>query len=158
MVKVRPAGDDTSNYGLPPFVKGDALKEDVARIVHGVLIDPTEDSTSDNLRGLAELLDLGHEADLDTNLGVLPTGSPEPGGRSGLVLRLEVAGSLEKAASAARRAAELAIYPDIGVESVGAAARTNKLLEGTVGILVKPVETLETIVETTTEPEEAGPS
>ena len=133
------------------------MKEDVAKIVHGVLIDPIEDSTSDNLNGLAELVDLCHEADLDIRLGVLPTGSATPGGRPGLVLRLEASGSLEDTASAARRAAALAIYPDIGVDSVSAGARANKLLQGTVGVLVKPVEILPTIVETTTESEEAGP-
>ena len=134
------------------------MKEDVVKIAYGVLIDPIEDSTSDNLNGLAELLDLCHEADLNTRLGVLPTGSAAPGGRPGLALRLEASGSLEDTASTARRAAELAIYPDIGVESVSAGARANKLLEGTVGILVKPVEILPTIVEITTVSEEAGPS
>ena len=137
------------------------MKEDVAKIVHGVLIDPIEDSTSDNLNGLAELVDLCNEAHLDTRLGVLPTGSAtsggRPGGRPGLVLRLEASGSLEDTASAARRAAALAIYPDIGVDSVSAGARAKKLLQGTVGVLVKPVEVLPTIVETTTESEEAGP-
>ena len=118
------------------------MKNDTAMLVHGVLIYPIEDSTSDNLNGLAELVDLCHEAGLDTNLGTTPTGSPKPGGRAGLVLALEATGRIEDAASAARQAAALAIYPDIGVASVSAGLRANKLLEGTIGVLVKPVEVL----------------
>ena len=56
------------------------MKNDTAILVHGVLIYPIEDSTSDNLNGLAELVDLCQEAGLDTNLGTMPTGSAEPGG------------------------------------------------------------------------------
>lgn len=118
------------------------MKDDATKLVHGVLISPIEDSTSDNLNGLAELMDLCQQADLDTCLGTVPTGSAAPGGPAGLVLLLEATGPIEDVASAARQAAALAIFPDIGVTSVGAGARANKLLEGTVGVLVKPVEVL----------------
>lgn len=130
------------------------MKEDTAILVHGVLIDPIEDSTSDNLNGLAELVDLCHEADLDTNLGTIPTGSAVPGGPAGLVLLLEATGQIEDVASTARQAATLAIYPDIGAASVGAGLRANNLLEGTVGVLVKPVEVLTRITCNPEEPRE----
>ncbi|MGF1473144.1 MAG: hypothetical protein ACFB50_15580 [Rubrobacteraceae bacterium] len=118
------------------------MEEDTAILVHGILIDPIEDSTSDNLNGLAELVDLCQEADLDTRLGIAPTGSAEPGGPAGLVLRLEATGPIEDVASTARQATTLAIYPDVGVASVSAGLRANRLLEGAVGVIVKPVEAL----------------
>lgn len=134
------------------------MKENTAILVHGVLIDPVEDSTSDNLNGLAELMDVCQKADLDTRLGTIPTGSAAPGGPAGLVLLLEASGQMEDVVSAARQAAALAIFPDVGVSSVSAGARANKLLEGTVGVLVKPVEALRLITRNPPESEEDDPA
>lgn len=72
----------------------------------------------------------------------MSTGPAEPGSRRCVVLHLKTSGPLEGVTSAARQAAALAIYSDVGVSSAGACAKANKLLEGTVGVLVKPVEVL----------------
>lgn len=124
------------------------MKEDTALLVHGVLIDPIEDSTSDNLNGLAELLDLCRAADLTPRLGMAPASAARPA----TVLALDASGPVDEVASVARQAAALAIYPDVGVKTVSAAARANELLEGTVGVLVQPVELLPTLIDATKAP------
>lgn len=122
--------------------EGDTLKDDAVTLLHGVIIDPVEDSTSDNLAGLAELLSLCEDAGLDVRLGTFPSGPFAPDALPATVLQLEASGSVEDAAPVARRAAAFAIFPDIGVPGPSVGARANKLLDGTVGVLVRPLDEL----------------
>ena len=116
------------------------MKDDAVTLLHGVIIDPVEDSTSDNLAGLAELTGLCEEAGLDLRLGTFPSGRFAPDSAPAVVLQLEASGSVEDAAPVARRAAAFAIFPDVGVPSPSVGARAEQLLEGTVGVLVRPLD------------------
>ena len=120
------------------------MKADAVTLLHGLIIDPVEDSTSDNLSGLAELLGLCEDAGLDVCLGTYPSGRVNPGEAAppATVLQLEASGSVEDAAPVARRAAAFAIFPDIGVPSPSVGARARQLIEGTVGVLVRPLDEL----------------
>ena len=123
--------------------RGDALKTEAVTLFHGLIIEPVEDSTSDNLAGLAELLGLCEDAGLDVRLGTFPSGlSPGEAAPPATVLQLEASGSVEDAAPVARSAAAFAIFPDIGVPSPSVGARAEQLLEGTVGVLVRPLDEL----------------
>jgi hypothetical protein len=114
------------------------LKDDAVTLLHGIIIDPVEDSTSDNLSGLAELMGLCEEAGLDVRLGAFPSGRSAPDERPATILQLEASGSVDAAAPVARRAAAFAIFPDVGVPSPSVGARVERLLDGTVGVLVRP--------------------
>ncbi len=118
------------------------MKDDAAILLHGVIIDPAEDSTYDNLNGLTELLDLSIKAGLDARLRKLSSGHSAPGRSPATLLQLEASGSVDAAASVARQAATLAIFPDVAVPSPSVGARATQLLEGTVGVLVKPLDEL----------------
>lgn len=118
------------------------MKDDAVTLVHGLIIDPVEDSTSDNLSGLAELMGLCEDAGLEVRLGTLLSGPFAPGAATATVLQLEASGSVEDAAPVARRAAAFAIFPDLAVPSPNVGARAEQLLEGIVGVLVKPLEVL----------------
>ncbi|QIN85454.1 hypothetical protein GBA63_22395 (plasmid) [Rubrobacter tropicus] len=118
------------------------MKADAVTLFHGLIIDPVEDSSSDNLSGLAELLSLREDAGLDVRLGTFPSGRFSPDAPPATVLQLEASGSVEDVAPVARSAAAFAIFPDIGVPSPSVGARTHQLLEGTVGVLVRPLDEL----------------
>ena len=118
------------------------MKTDTVTLFHGLIIDPVEDSTSDNLAGLAELLGLCEDAGLDTRLGTFPSGPFAPDASPATVLALEAAGPVEDVAPVARNAAAFAIFPDIGVQTPSVGARARQLLEGTVGVLVRPLDEL----------------
>lgn len=114
------------------------MKEDAATLIHGVIIDPIEDSTSDNLHGLAELVYLCNQERLETSLGVKWTQSAKPNASATkcLILSLEASGDLQAVAPVARRAAELEIYPDVEVGNAGAVSGARQLLHATVGVTV----------------------
>ena len=118
--------------------------KDAVTLFHGLIVDPVEDSTSDNLAGLSELLGLCEDAGLDVRLGTLPSGPPAPGEAASpaTVLELEATGSVEDAVPVARRAAAFAIFADVGVPSPSVGARARQLLDGTVGVLVRPLDEL----------------
>lgn len=118
------------------------MKDATVTLLHGLIIDPVEDSTSDNLSGLAELLGLCEDAGLDVRLGAYPFGRVNPGSAPATVLQLEASGSVEDVAPVARSAAAFAIFPDVGVPSPSVGARAHRLLEGTVGVLVRPLDEL----------------
>ena len=118
------------------------MKDDAVTLFHGLIIEPVEDSTSDNLAGLAELLGLCEDAGLDVRLGTFPSGPSAPDASPAAVLQLEASGSVEDVAPVARSAATFAIFPDIGVPSPSVGARAEQLLEGTVGVLVRPLDEL----------------
>ena len=118
------------------------MKTDAVTLFHGLIIDPVEDSTSDNLAGLAELVSLCEDANLDVRLGTFPSGPSAPDASPATVLQLEASGSVEDVAPVARSAAAFAIFPDIGVPSPSVGARAQQLLEGTVGVLVRPLDEL----------------
>ena len=118
------------------------MKDDAVTLFHGLIIDPVEDSTSDNLAGLAELLGLCEDAGLDVRLGTLPSGHPAPDASPATVLELEATGSVEDAVPVARRAAAFAIFADVGVPGPSVGARARQLLDGTVGVLVRPLDEL----------------
>ena len=111
------------------------MKTDTVTLFHGLIIDPVEDSTSDNLAGLAELLGLCEDAGLDVRLGTFPSGRFSPDASPATVLQLEATGPVEDIAPVARSAAAFTIFPDIGV-------RAQQLLDGTVGVLVRPLDEL----------------
>lgn len=118
------------------------MKADAVTLLHGVIIDPVEDSTSDNLAGLAELLGLCEDAGLGVRLGTFPSGPSAPDASPATVLQLEASGSVGDVAPVARSAAAFAIFPDIGVPTPSVGARAKQLLEGTVGVLVRPLDEL----------------
>ena len=118
------------------------MKDDIVTLFHGLIIDPVEDSTSDNLAGLAELLGLCEDAGLGVRLGTFPSGRFSPDAPPANVLQLEATGSVEDVAPVARNAAAFAIFPDIGVPTPSVGARAKRLLEGTVGVLVRPLDEL----------------
>ena len=118
------------------------MKDDIVTLFHGLIIDPVEDSTSDNLAGLAELLGLCEDAGLGVRLGTFPSGRFSPDAPPANVLQLEATGSVEDVAPVARSAAAFAIFPDIGVPSPSLGARAKQLLDGTVGVLVRPLDEL----------------
>lgn len=118
------------------------MKTDIVTLFHGLIIEPVEDSTSDNLAGLAELLGLGEDAGLDVRLGTFPSNRFSPDAPPATVLQLEATGPVEDVAPVARSAAAFAIVPDIGVPTPSVGARAKQLLEGTVGVLVRPLDEL----------------
>ena len=120
------------------------MKDDTVTLFHGFIIDPVEDSTSDNLSGLAELLGLCEDAGLRVRLGTFPSDRLSPGEAAppATVLQLEAAGSVEDVAPVARNAAAFAIFPDVGAPTPSVGVRAHQLLDGTVGVLVRPLDEL----------------
>lgn len=113
--------------------------KDAVTLFHGLIIGPVEDSTSDNLGGLAELLGLCQDAGLGVRLDTFRSAPDAP---PVTALQLEAAGAVEDVAPVARSAATFAIFPDIGVPTPSVGVRAKQLLEGTVGVLAGPLDEL----------------
>ena len=94
-------------------------------LVYGVVIDPVEDSTPDNLRALAHLMEIASGRSMRSSLCV-----------SEGVLKFGAEGSLEDAVGVAREASRSAIYPDVEVDGAASKRMAISLLKGTTGVLV----------------------
>lgn len=113
------------------------MTDQAPRLAHSVLVHPPEDSTADNLRGLAELLDLCDAAHLDVRITPRAVVGPE-NHRTRFYLGLAAAGRLEDLCAVARGASARAIYPDLRVRCGAERARASLLLTDTTGVLLRP--------------------
>ncbi len=96
------------------------------KISYGVVINSVEDSTSDNLRGLAYLIDRASEHSMSSTLSV-----------SGGVLTLRAEGTIDDAVAVTRSASRhAAIYPEIEAHCPACERLTLSLLEGITGVSV----------------------
>lgn len=95
----------------------------MASLLYGVVINPVEDSTSDNLRALAFLIDRASQSSMKTSLVT-----------RGGAITLRAEGTIDEAASAARASSRSAIYPTIVVHCSLCEAAALSLLDGDHGI------------------------
>lgn len=98
-------------------------------LVYGAYIDPIEDSTADNLRGLAHLIDEAHARGMEVRLtrGRTPAGA---------VLRLSATATMHDACAMAMTAAEAGIFPDLLAHCEPCKRELEALLEGASGVHV----------------------
>ena len=95
------------------------------KLSYAVVVNPVEDSTADNLRGLAELIDLAEARSMNPKLSA----------REG-VLALSAEGTVDEAVAVALEASRSAIYPNLEVYCPACEKVALSLLEGTSGVHV----------------------